>query len=54
MNMNVFVRCFIQDKEKIKNYGKREMFKVKEKDATKWIYIWRGMKNKLKNKRYSV
>ena len=35
--MNVFVRCFIQDKEKIKNYGKREMFKV---DATKWIYIY--------------
>lgn len=30
MNMNVFVRCFIQDKEKIKNYGRREMFKDKE------------------------
>ena len=28
--MNVFVRCFIQDKEKIKNYGRREMFKDKE------------------------
>ena len=36
--MNVFVRCFIQDKEKIKNYGKREMFKDKE---TPKIYTYR-------------
>ena len=41
--MNVFVRCFIQDKEKIKNYGKREMFKDKE---TPKIYTYRNMASK--------
>ena len=51
MNMNVFVRCFIQDKEKIKNYGRREMFKDKE---TPKIYTYRNgrTKKKLKEKRY--
>ena len=49
MNMNVFVRCFIQDKEKIKNYGRREMFKDKE---TPKIYTCRRTKKKLKEMRY--
>ena len=42
MNMNVFVMCFIQDKEKIKNYGRREMFKDKE---TPKIYKYRNKFN---------
>ena len=41
--MNVFVRCFIQDKETIKNYGRREMFKDKE---TPKIYKYRKTQGK--------
>ena len=40
--MNVFVRCFIQDKEKIKNCGKPEMFKDKQ---TPKIYTYRNKFN---------
>ena len=42
--MNGFVRCFIQDKEKIRNYGRRKMFKDKETQ--------RERRKKLKEMRY--
>ena len=35
--MNVFVMCFIQDKEKMKNYGKREML---NEENTERKEIW--------------